>query len=133
MPSRTGSVIAKRKRAHTEQLSNLKMTMAMPKEEQIMLSKLLQENTDDSIRCHLVQKYNKYYRHWQDLNILVAVFAVASLILAIVEWETSFDKRGDDGTNTSAVSFFTDLIVGLVSLMGLFAIILKYYFESIWQ
>ncbi len=67
------------------------------------------------------------------MNILVAVFAIISLLLAIVEWEASFEYRGDNGTDTSSVSFFTDLVVALVSFMGFIAIILKYYFESIWQ
>jgi len=33
LPQRTGSVTARKKRAYTEQLSNLKMTLTMPKEE----------------------------------------------------------------------------------------------------
>lgn len=55
------------------------------------------------------------------------------LFLAVIQWETQFNNRGVDGRDISSVGFFDDFVVLVVSVMGVFAILLKYYFESIWQ
>ena len=52
------------------------------------MSKKLGENSDDYIRRKLVEGYNSYYRHWQDMNLLVAFFAIVGLLLAIFQWES---------------------------------------------
>lgn len=91
------------------------------------------ENSDDYIRRKLIEKYNKYYRHWQDLNLLVALFALIGLLLCVIEWETAFGQRGVDGRDFSDSTFVTDLVVFLISIMGIVAIIVKFYFQCIWN
>ena len=105
----------------------------MDRREQRILDEMIVENNDDHIRRKLVEKYNAYYRHWQDYTIMVAVFAIISLFLGIYQWEIEFSLRGADGRQLPKEGFFTDLIITIVSLMGIFAIIFKYYFESVWQ
>ena len=108
------------------------MSMQMDPKDQALLDKSLFENQDDTIRRSLISKYNTYYRHWQDLNLLVALFAMIGLATSIMEWETQFEHRGPDGRSFTAVSYFTDVFVFLISILGCVAIILKYYFESVW-
>lgn len=60
----------------------------MDPKDQALLDKSLFENQDDTIRRSLISKYNTYYRHWQDLNLLVALFAMIGLATSIMEWET---------------------------------------------
>ena len=91
------------------------------------------ENSDDYIRRKLIEKYNTYYRHWQDLNLLVALFALIGLLLCVIEWETAFGQRGVDGRDFSDSTFITDLVVFFISVMGIVAIIVKFYFQCIWN
>ena len=93
---------------------------------------MLFEYNDDAIRKRLVKKYNLYYGHWKDLNLLVAVFAMIGLVVSAIHWEANFDGRGPYGTEFTKVGHVTDIIVFMCSLMGVFAILLKYYFESVW-
>ena len=65
--------------------------------------------------------------------MVTALFATVSLILAIVQWEKTFDDRGDDGLDTTVVSLVNELIVFVVALNGAGAICIKYYLESVWQ
>ena len=37
------------------------------------------------------------------------------------------------GTDDSKVGFFTDFVVLVISFMGAIAIVVKYYFEAVWQ
>ena len=91
------------------------------------------ENSDDYIRRKLMEKYNLYYRHWKDLNILVAIFAIIGLILDVIEWETAFNKRGADGRTYVNSTLVTDIVVFFISMMGVVAIIVKFYFQCIWN
>ena len=105
----------------------------MTRREKMALEEVLTENKDDTIRRKLIQKYNKYYRHWQDLNLLVALFAMIGLALAISQWETTFMERGPDGKAYADIGFDSRLVICIVSVMGIIAIIFKFYFESVWQ
>ena len=69
----------------------------MPASQQKILDENLTENNDEFIRRKLIEKYNNYYRHWLDLNLLVCLFATAGLFMAIFEWESQFPVRGPDG------------------------------------
>ena len=91
------------------------------------------ENNDDYIRRQLIKKYNLFYRHWKDLNLLVALFAITGLILSLYTWESSFADRGVDGKLPDDPNYFSQIIVLVISLMGIVAIILKFYFEAVWQ
>ena len=109
------------------------MSTKMSPKDQAVLDKALSENTDETLRRNLVRKYNAYYRHWKDTNILIAVFAMIGLLLAVLQWETQFSKRGPDGRDVSQVGFFTDFVVLAVSSMGAVAIVMKYSFEAVWM
>ena len=91
------------------------------------------EGSDENIHRKLVQKYNSYYRHWMDFNFIVALFALVGLFLSIIKWESQFSDRSVDGSKLLKDEFFTDIIVFIASFMGGIAILIKYYFESIWQ
>jgi len=91
------------------------------------------ENSDDTVRRKLVAKFNNYFRHWQDLNMLVALFAMVGLILSVIAWETQFSNRGPTGSDSSSVGFFVNFVVLVISIMGAVAIVIKYYFEAVWQ
>ena len=58
-------------------------TVAMSVKEYKELNSHQFEYTDEAIRRKLVNKYNAYYRHWRDLNFLVALLAMIGLFLAI--------------------------------------------------
>ena len=105
----------------------------MAPQEQALLDQHLVDTADETIRRKIVDKYNNYYRHWWDLNLVIALFATTSLVLAILQWEDTFNYRGPDGRDVSGVGYFTQFIVFVISLNGAGAIILKYYFESVWQ
>ena len=98
-----------------------------------LLTSSMMENSDEYIRRKLIDKYNAYYRHWQDLNMLVALFAMIGMTLCIVEWESSFSSRsGNDPALLESSAFFTDTVVFIVSCIGATAVITKFYFESVW-
>lgn len=78
-------------------LQELKMDVHLSVQDYRKLNEVVEDNTDETIRRKLVSKYNNYYRLWQDFNLLVGLFAMISLILAIVEWETNFENRGAYG------------------------------------
>jgi len=85
------------------------------------------------IRRQLINKYNKYYRHWTDFNILVAIVAFVGAILSILNWDESFMRRGTDGTNNTESFYVTRMLVLLTTIFGLFAIIMKFWLEANWQ
>jgi len=58
---------------------------------------------------------------------------MTGLGISIMQWETTFSKRGPDGTQFDSSALFTDNIVFTLSMMGCIAIFFKYYFESVWQ
>lgn len=37
-------------------------------------------------------RYNKYFKHWRDFDLLTCILAFIGLILAIVDYETYFAK-----------------------------------------
>ena len=66
------------------------------------------------------------------MNLLVALFALAGLMLSIYSWESGFKDRGDDGTSPDNPNYFAQVIVLIISVMGEAAIIFKFYFEAVW-
>ena len=70
-----------------------------------------------------------------DFNSIVALFAIIGLLLSIFKWEAQFTKRSFDAevVYDKYDDFITDIIVFRGSLMGAIGIVLKFYFESIWQ
>ena len=77
------------------------MSLNMNKEERKILSEMLSENNDDTVRRKLINKYNVYYRLWQDFVLLVALLAMIGLGLACFSWENEFSSRGADGTEAT--------------------------------
>lgn len=108
------------------------MSLHMDPKQQKILDDLIVENNDDHIRRKLIEKYNAYYRHWQDLNWLVAIFACIALFLSIYQWESEFSSRGADGRQMPEDEGETDAIVLVVSIMGAIAIVMKWYFQTVW-
>ena len=94
---RPTNAAGRRKRASTVNTNNIKMSLNMDPKELKVLQDISNENNDDQIRRHLIDKYNSYYRHWKDLNILVALFALITLFLSIYQWESEFSLRGANG------------------------------------
>ena len=109
------------------------MSLVMDPKEQKILDEMLVENNDDYIRRKLIEKYNSYYRHWTDFTILAAVFALIALFLSIYQWESEWSERGPNGRTKPGDSFLTDGVTMVVSVMGAFSIIIKFYFESVWM
>jgi len=59
---------------------------------------------------------------------------MTGLALSIMQWETTFSRRGPDGTQfDSASDSLTDNLVFCLSSIGCFAIFIKYYLESVWK
>lgn len=48
-------------------------------------------------RNKLAKRYNKYYAHWKDLNVLVAFLAIMGLIIEFRVWEVTFEDRFTPG------------------------------------
>ena len=67
------------------------------------------------------------------MNLLVALFALAGLLLSIYSWESGFGDRGDNGISPDNPNYFAQVIVLIISVMGEAAIIFKFYFEAVWQ
>ena len=107
--------------------------MSMKNSEYRMLNEVVADNNDDSVRRKLVSKYNNYYRLWQDFTLLVALFAIIGLVLAVMQWEKSFDGRGPKGDQFMKDDLFTQLIVLVISVMGALAIFAKFYFKAVWS
>ena len=49
-----------------------------------------QDNAHQLLRDKLVKRYNKYYAHWKDFNVLVAALASIGLIMEWILWDTLF-------------------------------------------
>ena len=103
-----------------------------PKDEKV-LERHLTDNSDDTIRRKLIDKYNMYFRLWKDFNGLVAIFAIIGLALACIRWENSFMTRSPDGKTITSSEFTTDLVIFLTAIIGAVAIVFKFYFESVWM
>lgn len=48
------------------------------------------DNSNDRIRTYLIEKYNAYYKHWKDANILCAVYALLGLYISVHSWNGNF-------------------------------------------
>lgn len=81
----------------------------------------------------MIDKYNTYYRHWKDANILCAVYAMLGLFLTLLNWRGTFADRGPDGMNNSEHSWTTRMIVLITTIFGLFTIYLKFWLEAVWR
>ena len=68
----------------------LQLSMNIDMKDEQLLRNIIQENTDETIRRKLIEKYTKYYRHWKDFNILIAVLALLGIILGLYQWESEF-------------------------------------------
>lgn len=66
------------------------------------------------------------------MNMVVALLAAVSLLVAIREWNDSFLRRGPNGTLLPEVATATDTILVVISLVAIFAILVKYWLEAIW-
>ena len=64
--------------------------MNLDMKDEALLRSILQENSDETIRRKLIEKYTKYYRYWKDFNVLIAVLAGLGLILGLYQWESEF-------------------------------------------
>lgn len=126
-------MVVQRRKTKAEKAQKLRLSLSMSPADQALLTSQLMENSDDYIRRKLITKYNSYYRHWKDLNILVAIFALTGLFMDVIHWETAFGERGIDGRTFVSTTFVTDLIVFGISFMGCIAIIVKFYFQCIWN
>ena len=62
--------------------------------DQATLNKFVWENSDQAVRRKLIKKYNLYFKHWQDYNLLVASLAMTGLAIGLFEWEILYPKRG---------------------------------------
>ena len=121
-----------KRRSTSELLERIQFSTKITQKEHNLLNQYLTENSDDTIRRKLVQKYNTYYRHWKDLNYIVALFAMVGLVLTCFKWEAYFNERGPDGQQAKSTGYTADFVVFIVSIMGAVAILMKYYFQSIW-
>lgn len=64
----------------------------------------------------------------------MALFAIIGLALGCIRWESGFQSRSPDGlTEKDGSDFTTDLVIFLVTIIGAVAIVMKFYFESVWQ
>ena len=97
-----------------------------------LINRILKENQDNVVRRKLIGKYNKYYQHWIDYNILCSFLSMIGLILGIIEWENNYSKRGDIGVLLEQ-SIYSELIILSITLLGDVAIILKYRMEATWR
>ena len=66
------------------------------------------------------------------MNMVVALLAAVSLLVAIREWNDSFPRRGPNGTLLPEVATATDTILVVISLVAIVAITVKYWLEAIW-
>lgn len=88
------------------------------------------------VRNKLVKRYNKYYAHWKDLNVLVAFLAILGLIIEFRVWEVTFSDRFSPDYFTSAknnnISNFSETFVMITTAMALVCLFFKHYTAQIW-
>ena len=84
------------------------------------------------VRRKLVKKYNLYYTYWIDYSVLTAVFAMISLTIATVEWETLYPKRFTE-ESLEATNVYSCGIIFVTSFLGIVTIVIKYRTEATWR
>ena len=58
---------------------------------------MLRDNSDETIRRNLIKKYNLFFSHWRDFNLLVAALGMIGLAIVAIDYEENFKTRGPDG------------------------------------
>ena len=112
--------------------NQVQLNMNLNMKDEKLLRDILQENSDETIRRKLIEKYTKFYRHWKDFNVLIAVLAGLGLILGLFQWETEFYSRGDKGMESGDIGIVAQLIIALTTIISLFAIFIKYRLQAVW-
>jgi len=83
------------------------------------------------VRNKLVKRYNKYYAHWKDFNILIAVLAMIGLIIELRSWSITFADRLQPDYFTSAISQdrpnFSETFVFFTTALAILCVFFKHY------
>jgi hypothetical protein len=90
----------------------------------------MKEETENHISMKLVDKYNVSFSFYRDFTVLVAVIAIGGLLIALGRWEQSFEHRMGHKSHRIPENY---RILGLLSLLALAALFLKYYFKYQWS
>ena len=112
---------------------SVQLSMNLNMKDEALLRAILQENSDETIRRKLIEKYTKYYRYWKDFNVLIAVLAGLGLILGLYQWESEFYQRGERGIGTDTHGIVAQLIIALTSVIALLAIFIKWRLQAVWR
>lgn len=115
-----------------DRVSSLILDVQMDLRDQAILNTILKENSNATVRRKLLKKYNMYYAMWIDYSILCTFIAMLGLFIALDESQRSYSRRSDEGA-TPPSNIFVLSIVGVTSIMGIFAIVIKYRMEATWR
>ena len=70
-----------------DRIASVVLDVNMDMRDQVVLNKILKENSDQAIRRGLTKKFNLYYALWIDFCVLTCGLSLAGLILGLYEWE----------------------------------------------
>ena len=78
----------------------------------------------------LQAKYMKYFNHWKDFDLLTCILAIVGLILAIVDYETTFNYPPN--VEALAEGSFSRVVITFTSLLSIISLLFRYYLQTYW-
>ena len=80
----------------------------------------------------MAKKYRRYYAHWRDFDLLLAIFAMTGLIIALATWEQTF--LNDHLTGEESIREFAVQVINVfLFFIAMICISLRQYMRSFWK
>lgn len=86
----------------------------------------------DEIKKRMERRYIKYFKHWKDYEMLTCILAMIGLVLALVEYESTFDYLGRSAEEIMRNSFVR-IIITITSVLAIFSLLFRYWLFTFWM
>ena len=86
----------------------------------------------DEIKKRMERRYVKYFKHWKDYEMLTCILAMIGLVLAVVEYESTFDydnRSADEIMHNS----FVRIIITFTTMLAIFSLLFRYWLYTFWM
>jgi hypothetical protein len=86
----------------------------------------------EEIKRRMERRYVKYFQHWKDYELLTCILSMTGLILAVVDYEMTFDYEGrtvEDITHNS----FIRIVISFTTLLAAFSLLFRYWLYTFWM
>lgn len=76
-------------------------------------------------------RYNKYFKHWRDFDLLTCILAMIGLCLAIVDYENNppYGKSIEDIRNQT---IFVRVIISMTTFLAIVALLGRMWVYTFW-